>query len=421
MPDTNLQITESRIRDHLERYIKAYRRILEEKYPKRKKDFWFYSRFPIEVNAYFDDNGYFFKYFFDKPEFRVKVKKVKKIKTLEEEAVGYDYTIGSLKSLREYLDKPEEKASWDIYQTILAEDSRKKLEEESVRELGEALAVQDEEAYIGWIESLEETVEKHYTRISESTQKVQAQTKREKCRELETVYFLFDNFISSICLYRHSNFLAIHEISLTVESDLETSMFLVYSGKYVAAMSLLRRVFETMLKSLYYDSLFVNEPEDGGREEIKKNVEDWMKTGNVLGVSSSDGIIDRLVDDETNTVLVDVLKNSADDFNFTCYKEYLKSIYRYLCQYVHFRGKSILTVDDMFLDFSEYNSQKFNDWYLYYTKIFNAINLLMLVKFPELFEIYERIQKEGKERRFDLPHIPSKQAELLKKKGIYLR
>jgi hypothetical protein len=100
-----------------------------------------------------------------------------------------------------------------------------------------------------------------------------------------------------------------------------------------------------------------------------------------LSFAGSGGIIERLLDQTTDTIVVSFFKKFRSR-EYASIRELVREMYRELSQYVHVELNSDRQI---VLGFAEYDANLFEHWERTYSDVVLLVDLIFLLKFPSLF------------------------------------
>ncbi|RJS87709.1 hypothetical protein CW704_02115 [Candidatus Bathyarchaeota archaeon] len=193
---------------------------------------------------------------------------------------------------------------------------------------------------------------------------------------------------------------------------------MVLLGKYKPAMALLRRYMETFLVALYFDlELKKYKKNSKTFEHFEKEKERWIRKGRRFRFRGEYGLVERLVNPDTDYVALEVMKNTSTSFSKSSFRKYIEEIYSNLSKSVHFGGINL--PDDMLITFSEYNDELFKEWYSRLLQVHEICNLLLVINFPSIVEHYEQYSKKEIEHERRIPLLLDSQIKILKEQGVF--
>ena len=119
--------------------------------------------------------------------------------------------------------------------------------------------------------------------------------------------------------------------------------------------------------------------------------------------------MDKLLDPDTDYIAKETLKKTTmPTFVYPSFQRYVESKYQHLSKFVHFGGQK----DDLLTYiFPEFNEKLFKEWAANFNEIIEICNLLTVIKFPKLAEIYPQVQQE---RAGETPLLTDEQIKIIK-------
>jgi len=438
------KITKEKLKKFIEEYVTAYREIVDKKFPDAKDKFTLYKNFPYAVKAYISDNSTLLLFQFDEPSFGIDVSQVESIPDWR--SLSGRVKVFSNKYLLRVLDKAQDIAEQEITAQLICEETRR-MEEECLAEGYEKhLAKVEEEASKAFesminskIENCSEyfdaiydvkvkTLEEHkykigdarslikmhhgmfeiYTQwvylfsidavgleeklnngvISEELKKMlepkelpeNATIKKENNGEWRILDKEERSYKKTYIIKKENGKLnsytwpdALFWVFDDIIQSIESSFLLAIHGMYMPAMALLRRWLEIMEYALYY--------------ELKPNGKEKWLNG------------ERTSPEELMSTLTDTIDNKAaqisryisSESNQNSFREYVQEVYRDLCRYAHYGGID-RTIEN--IGFVDYDPELFDKWYKRFQQINEICNILLLLHFPEILDLYEN--KKGR-------------------------
>lgn len=376
-------------------YITVYRRVLEEEFPERKEEFALYKEYPFEVRIYLSDTGITIVYLPNKPELKIDIKRVDKLPSIHGvmyESMIYPFFLRSL-------NNPEEKARRDISLYFEYEELKKLEEERLSEEAKEYLAV--------YLKELELEIKPYLTYIS-STQKVLEKTKNKKTNEILHTLYLRDRELELIHTYIECEASSLFDTLFDSENILFSSIYLATIGLYIPAIALLRQYLEIKIKAIFFDSeLKRHNKNSRAYADIQKKKEKWISKGERFIFRGEYGILERLLDPDSDHYAVEIMKARYKNFDKKTYKKYIEGIYSYTSSFVHYAGnRKDIGLES--LSFVEYNEKLFDEWYMKFIMVVEIFGVLFLLKFPKAIELKE------KEQKYEIPELSVNQIEKIK-------
>jgi hypothetical protein len=191
------------------------------------------------------------------------------------------------------------------------------------------------------------------------------------------------NFNSGMALVG-SGCLTLLDTWLDIDQDLESSIYLALSARYLAANAILRRVFEVELTSLYFD-IMLHREKGNEKSRVEGQRKDWLSEGkSPLNFAGESGVIDTIFG-PMKAIAVEI-----DGKDYAVAIDDLKDLYGRLSKFVH-KGPS-LTEEHMLFNFAECRRPEFSAWAQNLRAIQRAFVILMLSNFPAFVEAYHKEQ-----------------------------
>ena len=348
-------------------------------YPERKDTFRLYTGYPYHITVYVGKHGILFDYKLSAEKLTLEIKRGEKRPKLQQRE-GYIRTAYATVYFKRILNEPEKIARREINDWISYEHWQEEEEEYWQRW---------EERYFQ--EEVEWTVKSYISYIK----KAYAVQEKSSLKMKTTIYALVKNIhnLESVMeSYIRSGCITLFDVLDETMDDLESSMFLTIHGRYEPAMALLRRYLETRLCALYFDAEIKKYPKNSKTYGSLKDKRDkWIEKPHYLKFTGDYGILDRLIDPDTDYIAYETLKKTTKYFQHASFRKYVESIYRKLSKFVHYGGTKKL--DDLRLEFSEFKEDKFKEWSARVNQILEICNLLTVIKFPEIVSFYEEKQQ----------------------------
>lgn len=395
----NFRPSNDSIREFIERYVEEYRRYFEESYPEQKDKFARYTSYPYYVTAYVGLRKTLIEYQPNMDKFVVQVKTVDEIPKIDRNkkyisAFRNDY-------LLRILDEPEKIARMDVLNDITFEELRREEAEYFERE------------YIEYVEEVVDSTVKNYISYIETAYNVRKETVSKERNEIYNIVTMIRNESNLMEVFLKARCSTLLDIINEIIQDVESSLFLATHGRYKPANALLRRLLETMIIALYFDSeLRKYDRNSKTYEDVSSKRERWVERSRSLRFTGEYGILERLIDPDTDYIATEILRSTTKHFSKSSFIEYVEQLYGKLSKFVHYGG--MRSLDEVSLEFAEFDEKRFREWYTRLNQIYEICNLLMAIKFPEILEIYEEI-----ERKLDpvdqAPLLAREQVEALKK------
>jgi hypothetical protein len=163
--------------------------------------------------------------------------------------------------------------------------------------------------------------------------------------------------------------------------DIESSIYLAFSGRYASANAILRRVFEIKLTSLYFDTL-IHKTDADHKSQVMMQLNDWMSKGQEpLKFAADGGIIDSVFEN------IQSIDAEIDAQVYFAGRELAKSLYGDLSKFVH---KGLPMPEDRLLqlDFTEYQKSDFSAWLENLKQMQRIFVVLLVHHFPDFVKHY---------------------------------
>jgi hypothetical protein len=368
-------------------YTEEYQRLVNEKYPEFK-DSSFYRGYPYKIRVYAGKRGTLIEYQLNANNFEVEIERCEDTPKFESRA-GYISDSYANFYFKRIINEPKLRAKRDIEDLAAFEDDQQQKEHlQQEEEFWEQELQRQEE------EKIDFTVDGYLNYIKKSYV-VQEKTFKEMKIPIFGIVQVIQNQFIMFESYNKLGCLTLFDTLEDTMHDLESSIFLVIHSKYENAMGLLRRYLETTLFSLYYDAEIAKyKTTSKTYEALNKDKEKWLEKSKYLRFTGKDGILDKLLDPDTDFVATETLKERQTTLIHTSFQNYVEDIYRHLSKFVHYGGKTDWKVK-LNWDFPEFNEDQFKHWTVMFNQILEICNLLTMIKFPKLAEIYPQVQKEN--------------------------
>ena len=351
-------ISEKDVELFIRNYVSALERLIERKYPQVKSSEYesgFPLEFPVKVVAYLGKRSV--SIHFDKSDhFEISIKKNERVsaKGRWRQSLPYPFLSG-------IKDKASKKAESDIIDLL----NLPKMIEEHELEMERYYEQQ-------WFEDISYTIE-HYIKFLDEIKIVVDKTKKERIQDVYNIINVIQNHLSRFEFVLPVGCQALNRLYFMINSDMETSFFLALNGKYFAAISILRKILEVNVRCMYLDSL-------QDRAQAKRHINDWLNGGRFR--KGFDRIIDTLLSDRTNQRLTNLLRR-MDIFEGQSFKDYIVSLYRTLCLYVHLRPQTSWE-QDLRLSFSEFDVDSFDHFCHLFNEVMRISDVLLIIRFPQI-------------------------------------
>ena len=370
-----MRLDKKQLIDYFTKYFEEYRRFLEQKYPTRKNEFTLHKDYPYEVNVYTDENAT--KVFLDfGKNFKVNVSEVRKVPD-RDKGKGKLMQMISNRYLARILDKPERMAQSYVISVF---EHEKMMEEQALREM---------ESMEKWYAEETDRQVKHWFEIVEKTNEVKKITLEKREKEVRTAILTVANQYSSFEVYEeigHALFMASFDLADTLGS----SVFLAISGKYRAALALLRRWLETVCMGVYYDRKLKN-TNASQKNNVFQEIQEWLAKPRYHPFKGENGIVSKLIDSDTEYKGSEILKARPKSTQ-TSFKEYIEEQYSELSKYIHSGGTTLF--EDLIF-FAEYDDDLFAEWFNRFVEINTICGILTVLKFPEVMKFYSPSELNG--------------------------
>jgi len=215
----------------------------------------------------------------------------------------------------------------------------------------------------------------HYIGLLKESYKIIEITKNVYICELYDLYETIVNYSSRMDFYLETGCETCFKVFSVVLSEIESSLFSALHGNYYSAMAVLRKIFEIMCRSIYFDTHIKN---DASYEEEK---EKWFEgeKPNIIFTT----MINRTINNEENEKISKILVDGGL-LTDTDFKDKLKALYKELSKYVHFRTKEDLLNVPLF--FSEYDKEKMETYLKYIKDVLIMTDFLFIIKQPTIIQ-----------------------------------
>ena len=353
-----MEISEEEVKEFIRNYVNALKILVEEKHQQIESTGirpWFPTEFPVKAIAFLGKRGVIIN--FDKADhFDISVKRGERPHTRSKWGEFIPYP-----RFARIKDKASEKAESDI-KHLLSLPKMIEEHEQEMQSYSEAL----------WIEDMRYTAE-HYVKFLSKAKEVVDKTKEAAIQELYDIVTVIQNHLSNYEYMLRVGCKALDRLYFMINSDLETSLFLALHGKYYSAMAILRKVLEVNIRCVYLDSL-------QNRVMAERQIDGWINEGRFPKTFRE--TVDGIIEDQVDQSLTSLLKRLTT-FENGSFKQSILSIYRELCVFVHLRPLTRWD-DDLNLSFSEFNLDKWRNYYLLFMKIIKLAEILLILKFPRI-------------------------------------
>lgn len=255
-------------------------------------------------------------------------------------------------------------------------------------------------------EEIENTVE-NYLHYLESSHDVKKKTLEEKTSEIYSAILLVYEYLDSGSSYSMIGYETLDNVLFDVTEDIEMSIFLSIHGKYRAANALLRRWLETAITAIYFDCELKKQFNDV--ENYEKTLAEgwvWLEKSKHIPFAGKNAVLDKLIDSNTDDFALQLLSENAY-FEDSTFNKYVKNIYGNLSKSVHYGGMN-RSLDNLCIDFSEYNRELFEKWYGNFNQVNEICNILIFLKNPETITLI-------KEHKISIPTLKNNQMIILKR------
>ncbi len=156
--------------------------------------------------------------------------------------------------------------------------------------------------------------------------------------------------------------------------DIESSIYLAFSGRYASANAILRRVFEIKLISLYFDTQLTASCD---KSQVEAQLEDWMLNGHEpLKIVANRGIIDSVFSNNGSVQIEIGGETYAAD------REEAKSLYGALSEFVH-KSPPMPEEHLLQLDFADFHGSDFSAWLENLRQVQRKFVVLLVHHFPD--------------------------------------
>lgn len=401
---SSLYFDKGEVRKFISKYIGTYRRLVEKSYLTLKEFFPLYTNYPYRVIAYVTPTKTLLEYQPRVPRFAVQVKLVDELPKIN---IKIKHYIGAFRNdyLLRIIKKAEETAKEDVLHIVADYEAYEKSQEE--------LAEYYERQYAQYMEDYITDTLSRYASYVESAYDAKKETISKQRDEVYDVVKIIDNLrgylIEAFMPHCSALFMVFDEIT----QDIESSLFLVMHGKYVPANALLRRIIEMAMTALYFDDEVRKCRKDSRTyNDLCRKRKEWIEKSRKgsLSFTSEYGVLGRLVDPDTDYSAKKILEANRQISQKT-FKGYVTKLYSELCKFVHYGG---LELTDRFpLEFAEFDERRFKEWIFRFRQVFEAFNILLAVKFPEVLTAYEKLEA-NLEPFEQVPLLTSEQDKVMK-------
>lgn len=236
---------------------------------------------------------------------------------------------------------------------------------------------------------IENTVE-NYLNYLESSYNVKKKTLEEKTLDIYDSILLIEEHIGSYSAFSMVGCETLANVVLEINEDIESSIFLSIHGQYNPANALLRKWLENTVNALYFDERL---KKHYGRKKYENFIDkgwEWLTRPSHINFKGkgNGSSLGTLVDLETDNIAKQLLNDKSYFNQSSSFREYIEDLYKILSKSVHFNGMK-QSPDDFKSEFSVYNRELFEKWFLNFNQINEICNILILLKFPELIDLYK--------------------------------
>ena len=378
--------SKSDIKRFISEYITEYRRLVEKSYPELKKLFPLYVNYPYRIVAYVSPRKTLLEYQPKVPNFAVNIKLVEELPKIDIKTKRYiaafrnDYLI-------KIITKPKESAKQDVLRIIADYETY----EESQKELAEYY----ERQYAEYVDDYVTYTLERYASYVESAYDVKKETLSKQRNEIYDIVKIVDNLRGYLIeALLKSDCSALFMVFDEATQDIESSLFLAMHGRYVPANALLRRIMEMVLTALYFDDE-IRKCKKGSRShnDLCHKRDAWIQKSSrgSLSFTGEYGVLGRLIDPDTDYFAKKIMETNRQILKKT-FKAYVRKLYSDLCRFVHYGGLGL--TDRFSLEFAVFEERIFKEWISRFRQVFEACNILLVVKFPEVLEAYEKLESD---------------------------
>lgn len=404
----SVPISKKTLEKFVEEYVGEYIRAVE-KSRTPKGLFPLYESYPFRVIAYVAPRKTLLEYRPKQEKFSVQVKKVEEMPKIDRKkryigAFRNDYLLRVHKRAKEIA---REDVLHGIREYEFYEESQEELDEYYDKQL--AQYVHDYATYIidGYVEYIESAYEVKKETVSRQ---------RNEIYDIVKIIYHFRGYLVQALLMAQVS--ALFHVFDEVGQDMESSFFLAMHGKYKPANALLRRILETIMTALYFDSeLRKCKPDSKTYKDMSQKKKKWIEESRKTSphFTGEYGVLGRLIDPDTDYIATEILKvttkHSLDLHAKYPFRAFVRKTYTELCKFVHYGG---LGLGNRFsLEFARFNEKWFKRWVSRFKQLYEICNILVAIKFPEVLEKYEELQ--GKLQPFEqVSLLTHEQVEKLK-------
>lgn len=357
------------VREFLRQYTKIFRDLLDTKYSIDKQEFLLYDGTPFQIFAFIVPIGVLVTCKTNVSDFRIEVQKVKELPK-ERHSFTQFYTNHHF---RKAMANPQMEAEREIVLQLNLEKALEEYEESQLE------WYQQE-----WSKHVQSEV-MNFCRYLSDADGVQKETLDKNAFALfhliEQVA-RFQNRIEMFAMIDADSLILLYDQIL---DDMHTSIFLAAHGKYAQAMASVRRVLETYLRGIESDHWLATHT-----ETRPSDMEKWLKSRD-LNFSGEGGIVETLLDVSTDRIVTSFVKKFGE-FECVSVQGFVKKQYSELSRYVHFEDSS---QRQMALRFAEYDDRLFDEWRKTYAAVMLICDLILLLKFHSLLDLYSQGEKVG--------------------------
>ena len=386
------QIQASEAREFLRLYTDVFRDLLDAKYPTKKEEFPLYKGEPFQIFAFIVPAGVLVTYKTNAPSFSIKVENVTELPKER-----YSFTrFYTNRHFRAAMKNPQREAEQEINMQLSLESELREHEKAELEWLQQE-----------WLEHIKSEVG-DFLRYLADADEVQRASFEKNVIDLFDLLEHVARFQNRIEMFDEINAYSLILLYPQVLDGMHTSIFLAVHGKYAQAMSSMRQVLEVTLRGIESDYRIATQP-----ETRPPDLEQWLQSKQ-LNFSGKGGVIERLLDDSTNRIVADFLREFRK-VERTDGRDFIKKMYGELSRYVHVEGVSNRQI---VLGFAEYDPKHFGEWRRTYAEVVLLIDLILLLKFPSLLAFSSKGERIGFPR-FSAAELHFLQNELGKDRSVF--
>jgi len=377
----------SEARDFLSQYTDIFRNLLDTKYATCRGKFPLYEGEPFQILAFIVPAGVLVTYKMNAQSFGIKVENVTELPN-ERHSFTRFYTN---RHFRSAMKNPQREAEREI-------NIQLSLESDLIEhEKAELEWLQQE-----WVDHIRSEVGDFLSYLARSDE-VQRNSFEKNVDDLFDLLEAVVRFQNRIEMFDKMNAVSLMLLHGQVLDDMYTSIFLAVHGKYSQAMLSMRRVLEASLRGIKTDYRIAAQP-----EMRPSDLEQWLQNSREF-FSGKRGVINFLLDKSTDGIATNFLRRFRK-LECSSARQFVTAKWMELSQYAHVEGFSNRQT---VLSFAEYNDKLFEQWRKNYVEVVLLIDLILLLKFPDVLAHSFKGEKIGFPR-FSAEELSFLQDELVK-------